>query len=101
METNLDKLLEEQMPLLPIDWLDVNLVLLMGATKYAPNNWLEPDGKRSTYKEYHDSMFHHLAKSFSKERLDPESNLDHLLHVAVNALMCYTRLKRNIKHPND
>jgi hypothetical protein len=78
-------------------------VLLHSANtgKYPLKNWLNKDGRRSTFREYHDSAFHHLAKSFAGIRYDNETGLDHLLHVAANAMMLYTRLKRGIKHPND
>lgn len=85
----------------PSEFQDVYKVLEYGATKYEPNNWLKPDGKRSTYTEYHDSAFHHLARSFAGVRADEETKLDHLLHAAINCLMLYTRMKRGIKHPND
>ncbi len=86
---------------IPSEMHDFMKVLEMGARKYSANNWLEPNGKRSSFKEYHDSAFHHLANSYSGQRLDTESGLDHLLHVACNALMLYTRLKRGIKHEKD
>lgn len=83
------------------EFYDVDKVWEAGAKKYGALNWLNSDGKRSTFKEYHDSAFHHLAQSYSKIRNDDETGLDHLLHVAANALMLYTRLKRGIKHPLD
>ena len=76
-------------------------MLDFGAAKYSPNGWLESNGKRTSFKEYHDSMFHHLAMSFAGERIDKESGLDHLLHVITNAQMLYTRLQRNIRNDKD
>lgn len=81
-----------------LDFLDV---LKMGADKHGNANWLNADGKKSSHKEMHDSMFHHLSNSFAGVRIDNDSGLDHLLHLASRALMMYTRLKRGIKHPND
>lgn len=75
-------------------------VLEFGAKKYAEGNWLKVDGKKSSFKEMHDSMFHHLAQSFAGNRID-ESGLDHLLHLQCRAGMMYTLLKRKIMHDKD
>ena len=83
------------------DFEDIQQVLEMGAKKYAANGWLDADGHGTSHKEMHDSMFHHLAQSYAKNRLDDESQLDHLLHVACRALMLYTRLQRGIENPKD
>lgn len=91
----------DNVPLWKPEFFDIHKVLEMGAKKYSPNGWLEPDGKRTTIREYHDSAFHHLAKSLAGQRLDDESNLDHLLHCAINCLMLYTRLQRDIINPKD
>lgn len=69
--------------------------------KYPADNWLQEDGINSDHKAMHDSMFHHLAKSFSNQRIDNDSGLDHLLHLAMRALMLYTRISRKIVHPKD
>lgn len=78
-------------------------VLDMGAIKYGPNDWLEPNsaGARTSHKGFHDSMFHHLAQSFAGIRNDDESGLDHLLHLITNAQMMYTRIKRGIVNDLD
>jgi len=94
------------LPLWKHEFFDLHDILEMGAKKYCPDGWLQIDGARASFKEYHDSAFHHLAQSYAagregEGRLDTESNYDHLLHCAVNCLMAYTRLKRNIKHPKD
>lgn len=74
------------------------LLMIEGAKKHSPNNWLLPNGNKSGHKEMHDSMFHHLSLSFSGIRIDEESNLDHLLHLATRALMCYTRIKKGLNN---
>lgn len=76
-------------------------VVSVGAKKYSMNNWLEPSGKRSSEKDMHDSMFHHLAESFAGQRQDRDSGLDPLLHLATRALMLYTRRQRGIIHEDD
>lgn len=78
-------------------------VVEFGVAKgYEPNNWLEPNGKRCSEKAMHDSMFHHLAESFSKDvKIDKESGLDPLLHLACRALMLYTRRQKGIVHGDD
>lgn len=88
-------------PLWKDEFFDIIKVLDMGAKKYSPDGWLEADGKRATYREYHDSAFHHLAKSLAGFREDEESGIDHLLHAAINCLMLYTRLQRGLRHPED
>lgn len=90
------------------EFFDIGKVLDFGATKYEPNNWLKPNGTKSSFKDRHDSLFHHLAQSFAAgpnkykaNRYDDESKLDHLLHLACGALMLYTRIQREITHEKD
>ena len=104
----------------PEEFEDYKKVLEMGANKHGANNWLEPNGAKSSFKQMHDSMFHHLARSFADSyywynletkqchsyeggltRIDEESDLDHLLHLICRAQMMYTRIKRNIRHEDD
>lgn len=93
---------------------DILKVLEFGIKKHGHANWLENDGRKSSFKEMHDSMFHHLAESYSLgygtfghegdhffERADSETGLDPLLHLACRALMTYTRIRRGITHTND
>lgn len=84
------------------EFYDFLKVLEFGKTKHGACNWLEVRGKKSTFKQMHDSMFHHLAESYvNKQREDKESGLDPLLHLACRALMMYTRINRGIVHPDD
>jgi len=83
------------------EFYDFLLILQMGAKKYARDNWLETDGQRSSHKDMHDSMFHHLAESFAGVTEDKDSKLHPLLHLAARSLMYYTRYKRNIVHSKD
>lgn len=78
-------------------------VLVDGAEKYSLNNWLDSEGKKCSEKEMHDSMFHHLAESFTDgvEAVDKDSLLDPLLHLQCRAGMLYTRREREIVHPLD
>ncbi len=91
----------ERQVIVPEEFDDYLKVVVYGELKYAPMNYLLPDGSKSSFKDMHDSMFHHLAESFSGLREDKDTKLDPLLHLATRALMMYTRLKRNIKHPLD
>lgn len=86
---------------LPIEIFDFLDVIEMGARKYNNLNWLEPGGQKSSFTDMHASMFRHLANSQAGVRLDSESGLDHLLHLAARALMMHARLKKGVKHPND
>lgn len=97
----LDCLMTDIFLLWKIEFFDLHQVLLMGAKKYDPDGYLEPNGKRTSRKEYHDSTFHHLALSYAGVDLDDESGLDHLLHAATNCLMLYTRKKRGIYNDKD
>ena len=97
----LQEILMSKHPLWQTEFEDYLKVLDFGASKYSPNGWLEPNGARTSFKEYHDSIFHHLAKSFAGQRLDDESGLDHLLHVITNAQMLYTRIHREIYNDKD
>lgn len=72
-----------------------------GAKKYALNNWLDPNGVKCSESDMHNSMFHHLAESYSGFRDDEDSGLDPLLHLACRALMLYTRRQRGIKHETE
>jgi hypothetical protein len=85
--------LKEHAPIEMEDWIDV---YEMGAEKHGLDNWLKPNGKTSSHKDMHASMFRHLAESSAGIRADKESGLDPLLHLACRALMCYTRIKRGI-----
>lgn len=89
------------------EFFDILKVLEMGAVKHGRDNWLDPtQGKKASFIEMHDSMFHHLAHSLiagrnANNRLDKESQLDALLHLGTRALMMYTLIKRGIKHKDD
>lgn len=63
-------------------------VLMQGATKYGANSWLM--GKHFDVHRNHRSMSHHLLESYREMRVDKESGLDPLLHLATRALMEYT-----------
>ena len=80
------------------DW---KAVLSMGAEKYGANNWLTPNGKKSSHNDMHASMSRHLEESWRGEMHDKESGLHPLLHLASRALMMYTRSKRGIVHEDD
>lgn len=76
-------------------------VLDFGAEKHGSNNWLEENGKKSSLRAMHNSMAHHLLDSRAGVRQDHESGLDPLLHLALRALMCYTRIQRGLIHEDD
>ena len=61
--------------------------LMMGEGKYTRGEW--KDDLKDRYKKFGiiDSLNRHLMSSMNGEKVDPESGLDHLYHVAVNALM--------------
>lgn len=72
-----------KMELLPFDsLLEVGKVLTYGAKKYAPHNWkLIKDSER-----YIGALLRHLIAMECGERIDPDSGLTHVSHIACNAL---------------
>lgn len=108
---------------IPPEMFDFLKVLIPGAVKHGANNWLDKNGKKSSEADMHDSMFHHLAESFSHSKArrsidysveefvtlsdslrciqDDDSGLDPLLHLACRALMLYCRRQRGIIHVDD
>ncbi len=85
---------------IPKEWIDV-LKVDGGNGKYPPGGWDLPEGKTMSHKDTHSAMFRHLALSFANQRIDKGTQLDHLLSIAFRALALYTRIKRNIIHPDD
>lgn len=86
------------------EFADILKVLEFGIEKHGYLNYLDEDGKKSSFEQMHTSMFHHLSESYARKqtnRHDKESGLDPLLHLACRALMCYARLNRGIIHPED
>lgn len=79
---------------LPEEFMDVYKVLTPGAVKYGPNSWLK--GIHFDHCKNHVSMGNHLIKSAQGIRLDDETGLDHLLHIACRALMQYTLIRRGL-----
>lgn len=76
---------------IPSPVLDFIKIFEAGALKYAANGWLDKSGAGTSHKEMHDSMFHHLAESFSGATVDEDSGEHPLLHLAIRAVMAYTR----------
>ncbi len=62
--------------------LGIGGVLTYGARKYAKNNWM----RGMDWAEPIGSVFRHFCRWLMGERLDPESGLSHLHHVAVNIM---------------
>lgn len=89
------------------EFMDFMQVLKFGIEKHGKDNWLEPDGNKSSFKDMHASMQRHLEHSFvvghdgGEKRLDHETGLDALLHLAARSLMMYTRIKRGLVHHQD
>lgn len=81
---------------LPDEIYDFIEVMIHGAKKYEPNNWLKPDGVNSDHRSMHASMFRHLAESQVNLSKDSETGLDPLLHLAARAMMLYTRRQRGL-----
>jgi hypothetical protein len=88
--------------IVPDEMLDFQKVMAFGISKgYEPDSWLLKNGAKTSNKDMHDSMFHHLAESFAGQTKDKESGLDPLLHLACRALMLYTRRQNGIINDKD
>lgn len=58
-------------------------ILTMGADKYAPNSWQHvEDGKN----RYYAALRRHLNAWRKGEKIDQESGMSHLVHVACNVM---------------
>lgn len=81
---------------IPDEMFDFLLVMVGGAKKHGPNNWLNPDGAKSSHVDMHASIFRHVAQSSAGVTVDEDSGLHPLLHAACRCLMHYTRLERGL-----
>jgi hypothetical protein len=61
----------------------VGQVLTFGAQKYEPNNWQKVDDAEN---RYYAAAMRHLLAWRKGEKVDPESGLNHLDHVACNIM---------------
>lgn len=61
----------------------VGKVLTFGAKKYSENSWQEVENGKD---RYYAALLRHLFAYKNGERLDKESNLSHLYHVATNVM---------------
>lgn len=84
--------------LLPLDGLVmVSWVLAFGAVKYAPRGWEQAaaDGVLS-WTDCVRAILSHVSKLLCGQRLDGESGLPHVAHIACNALfLCAMLARRN------
>lgn len=82
-----------RLDLLPPELLEgVGQVLSMGALKYAPRNW----EKGMKWGRVYASLMRHLLAWQKGEKVDTESGLSHLWHVATNAAFLITYEARGI-----
>ena len=70
---------------------EVTKALQMGSTKYGVGNWLKVEDGNSRYLS---ALVRHLTAYYKGEETDPESGLNHLAHVATNALFLIDLEKR-------
>ena len=61
----------------------VGEVLTFGAEKYEPNSWQKVEDAEN---RYYAALFRHLMAYRRGEKVDPESGLSHLKHIACNAM---------------
>lgn len=86
---------------LPVELDDFKQVLIKAAksSKYPPNDWLLPEGKKQDRINQYNSISHHINQILMGNFIDSDSGLDHRLHAACRLMMDYTRSKRGIVHP--
>lgn len=73
-----------RMDLLPFEALEeVAKVLTFGDKKYGANTWQHVEFAEERYTA---ALLRHLSAHMKGERIDPESGLSHLSHMATNAL---------------
>lgn len=63
-------------------------VLEIGARKYSPDNWKKVENAR-----YHDALLRHLLAYMQGEKLDPETDKEHLVHLVCCALFLIEKEK--------
>ena len=69
--------------LLPLEAVQEEVKVLMhGANKYGANNYKELDNFKT---RYINALFRHMIAYAIGERIDPETGLSHMAHVACNA----------------
>lgn len=61
----------------------VGEVLTYGAEKYEPNNWQKVEDAEN---RYYAAALRHLMAYRKGEKVDPESGISHLKHVATNIM---------------
>jgi len=61
-------------------------VMTLGAQKYAPNNWKYVENAESRYLA---ALYRHLNAYHKGEKIDSESGLSHLAHIACNAMFLF------------
>lgn len=83
--------------LLPIEPVrQVVKVLGFGALKHTDNGWQTV--VRNTPDKYYDALMRHLADWRSGQRIDPESGLPTMAHIACNAIiLLWAELTQGVK----
>lgn len=80
----------------PVEFLDVALIIAMGARKHGKDTWLDKDNKSMEALNNLSSCARHNCLAHFGDPIDKESGMHHHLHAATRHLMKYTRWKRGI-----
>jgi hypothetical protein len=81
----------------PGEFFDFLVIMQNGAEKHGKDSWMDVDNPSLQHKKTHDSLFHHLAESYTGLEADHDSGFHPLLHVMSRASMMYARHKGRIK----
>lgn len=85
------KLRWDLLPIEPIE--EIVKAYTFGAKKYAPNNWQNLEDFEN---RYYRALLRHLAEWRKGNKIDGESGLNHMVHVAWNAIaLLWKELKDN------
>lgn len=91
---------KQRWDLLPLPLIEeIVKVYTFGANKYAENSWQNlPNGKQ----RYKAALLRHLVASDKGEANDPESGINHLAHVAWNAIaMLHFEMEEEKQHGTE
>jgi hypothetical protein len=72
-------------------------VVDLGGMKYGYGSFLDADNNSLQHRNNHASMARHLAEGYMGVKEDVDSGVHPYLHLAMRALMEYTRIARGIE----
>jgi len=68
--------------------------MMQGATKHGVSSWKDTDNPSLQHTANHNSLFHHVAESYSGVTVDKDSGQHPLSHVVLRCIMDYYRREK-------